>query len=136
MPILLSLTLTIVCLGANAGGVTVGNGQGRVIVGLSLKNDFETEFDLTQYADQIINEIHKLNFKRIIKMRRAGDCDPSYAQVQTLDVQSFYKLLNGELTLKREYVGYLKVELKECKKIKNILADEPFGGEELWDFSH
>jgi hypothetical protein len=129
------LILAFLGLNANGGGVTVGNGQGRTIVGLSLKKNFKTEFDLTKYANQVITAIGQKGFKRIIKMKKAGECSHDYTQVKDLNIQSFFPILDGELTLEKEYVGYLKVELKDCKKSEKISSDTPYGGADLWDMN-
>ena len=116
-----------------AGGVTVGNGQGKVLVGLSLKNDFRTEMDLTHEAQLIIDSIQRDQYQRVKKMQADGKCKLSYSQVKSLNIESFLPIINGHLSLEREYVGYLQVELKECKQINKIEADEPFGGADFWE---
>ncbi len=127
------LILAFLGLNAFGGGVTVGNGQGRTIVGLSLKKNFKTEIDLTKYANQIITAIGQKGFKRIINMKRAGECSNDYTQIKDLNIQSFFPIMDGELTLEKEYVGYLKVELKDCKKVEKLSGDTPYGGADLWD---
>jgi len=128
--VLISVILTSTVF---AGGVTVGNGQGKVLVGISLRNNFQGEMDVTDFADQLIKEIRKGQFQRINKMKKDGHCADSYSQAKLLNVESFYTVKNGQLSLDREYMGYLQVELKDCKNINTISADEPFGGRDLWD---
>lgn len=133
-----SVLLVLACFMAmigdtSAGGVTVGNGQGKVLVGLSLKNDFKTEFDLKTEAQNIIDSINRDQFERVKKMQADGMCQADYSQVKSLNIETFLPIINGHLSLEREYVGYLQVELKECKHINKIEADEPFGGSDFWD---
>lgn len=116
-----------------AGGVTVGNGQGKVLVGISLRNNFQGEMDVTDFANHLIQKIRLGKFKRVNKMKKDGRCADDYSQAKILNVESFYTVKNGQLSLDREYMGYLQVELKDCKKIDTITADEPFGGRDLWD---
>lgn len=130
---LLVLSLIVLISESFAGGVTVGNGQGRVLVGLSLKNNFRTEGELTQEAQIIIEAIQREQYLRVKKMQTQGQCQQDHSQVKSLNVESFLPVVNGHLSLEREYVGYLQVELKDCKQINKIEADEPFGGPDFWD---
>lgn len=124
----------ISCPVINAGGVTVGNGQGKVLVGLSLKKDFRSEEELTMEAEQIIESIRRDQFERVKKMQTQGKCRRDYSVVKSLNVESFLPIVNGQLSLEREYVGYLQVELSDCKQINKIEADSPFGGPDFWEF--
>jgi hypothetical protein len=89
--------------------------------------------DLTNEAQLIIDSIRRDEFLRVKKMQADGKCHMDYSQVKSLNIESFLPIVNGHLSLEREYVGYLQVELKECKQINKIEADEPFGGADFWE---
>lgn len=116
-----------------SGGISVGSGQGKTIVGLSLKGDFQKESDLMLEAEYVIQEIMKGQSKRLNTMKTSGHCDHDFYRVDELDVAAYYPIEKDGLDLKKEYVGYLTIELKDCKKPANILDDNRFGWDELWD---
>ena len=115
------------------GGVTVGNGQGRVIVGLSLRQDFQKEEDLVMEAQMLIDEIHRGDNLRINDMIAQGNCEVSSQSVKSLKTQKFFKFIGDEISEEKEVIGYLQVELSKCKTHELISADEPYGGYEFWE---
>lgn len=124
------------CLGlinAFPGGVTVGNGTGRVIVGYSVKKGFESEKELLNYSQSLIHDINDGMNPRIERMILEGECERSYKSVKRLETERFIPIVEGSLTEFTEYVGYLLIELDQCKKAENIKADMPYGGREFWD---
>jgi hypothetical protein len=66
-------------------------------------------------------------------MKISGKCDFAYTRINELDVTAFYPVLKNEISLTKEYIGYLTVELKDCKNTDGIQADERFGWDELWE---
>jgi hypothetical protein len=132
--VLASLTLFIYSLAdSTAGGVTVGNGQGSIIVGLSIEGNFYSEENLTNFASDIIQDIHKGDHLRINHMKAVGRCNQDFGQVKALDFNKFYDMEEDQLNLRKQYFGYMQIELKNCKDIEAIEADEPHGGEALWE---
>lgn len=115
------------------GGVTVGNGTGKVIVGVSVKHGFQNESDLLTYSQSLIYDINGGVNPRVEKMIQDGQCKTNYRSVKKLATETFIPIVDGDLGDTKEYIGYLLVELDQCKKIEHIKADMPFGGYEFWD---
>ncbi len=131
---LLTLSLVLLSRLGSAGGVTVGNGQDKVIIGFSIKNDFRSESELKLAAKEVIDSINEGSFERLHHIERQAQCEGDYRRVRSLKVESFLPIVDGVLTLEREYVGYLQVELKNCLNPTQLKDDEPFGGRDLWEF--
>ena len=118
---------------SHGGGVTVGNGQGRIIVGITLQDRYLVEDQLMKSAEDIIHLIKNGEFGRINEMIDKGMCDPNYVKVEVLKSKRFYIIDNGVFKRDKEFVGYLQVELKDCQNMHAIMADEPYGGSEFWE---
>lgn len=133
MHLSLSCFLILIINNAFPGGVTVGNGQGRILAGYSLKKGFMTEGELVIEAENLVQEIHSGQNEKVNKMIRQGSCKNSYSKVKSVQVEAFYQLKGDTISTDKEYVGYLKIELKGCRKVEDIQADMPYGGREFWE---
>ncbi len=118
---------------SQGGGVTVGNGQGRFIVGITLQDRYLFEDQLKKSAEDLIDLIHLGKFKRINEMIEVGQCDPSYIKINDLRAKRFYIIEEGVFKKEKEYIGYLQIELKDCLNIDAIMADDPYGGTDFWE---
>ncbi|NDB55318.1 hypothetical protein EB169_05755 [archaeon] len=126
--------LSFFCINtSHGGGVTVGNGQGNIIVGISLQNQYLYEDQLMKSAEDVIQRIYNGEFDRLNQIIADGNCDPSYVKIDGLKSKRFYILDQGILKKEKEFVGYLQIELKDCQTIDEIMSDEPYGGIEFWE---
>lgn len=133
MKVLSSIVLLCSLVVAQAGGVRVGNGTGRVLVGLSLKNDFRTKTQVLDYGRYVTDMVMKDKQEQVHMMQAQGECSKGSSKPNALFVEEFYPMLDGGvLAGHKEYVGYLQVELEGCHSPKMIQSDEPFGGREFW----
>ncbi|MCR9204130.1 MAG: hypothetical protein NXH75_06110 [Halobacteriovoraceae bacterium] len=123
----------LILMNAFPGGVTVGNGTGKVIVGFSVREGFQTEKELMIYTQNLIYDIRDGKNPRIEKMILEGQCEKSYRSVKRLETETFIPIVEGSLSESTEYIGYLLIELDHCKVPDKITADLPYGGSEFWD---
>ena len=126
------LTLLLIPRAYPGGGVTVGNGHGQVFVGLNL-GGFEQKELILKKANKIKKMIKVNKHPQIQAIKKQGQCQDNYAKIVALDENSFYKIKDGLVIPDLKHYGHMRVELKGCKKIKYMSAEEPYGGRELWD---
>lgn len=118
---------------SQGGGVTVGNGQGSIIVGFNLQNHYLFEKELMSSVEELIQQIKNGEFERINEIIAKGNCDPSHIKVEKFRSKKFYIIDQGVFKKEKEFVGYLQIELKECQNTDAIMADDPYGGFEFWE---
>ena len=116
-----------------SGGISVGSGRGKIVVGLSVEEDFKKESQIMHYTQELIREISNGKNERLNSMIKTGQCALNHRAIDQFDITSYYPVAKNGLTLQKIYVGYLTVELKDCKRADQIVDEPRFGWSELWD---
>ena len=127
MKSLISILLSLICLSLSyAGGVSVGNGAGKKVIGINLTGTFANEHELLRKAKITINEIHTGTNARVNAIENKGLCQPGAARVRQLDFDHFFYAQDlTKPTPMRNYFGYLSIELSKCRKLSIQLGEDP-----------
>jgi hypothetical protein len=116
-----------------SGGISVGSGQGKIIVGLSLDSGFTEEAQLMHNAESLIAQISNGANRKINHMINSGSCSKTYSRVDELDVTTYFPVDKNGLALQKQHVGFLTVELNDCTRPSKINSELRFGWAELWE---
>lgn len=109
---------------ATLGGVGVGNGM--VVAGLNIRNNFADRVQAEDRLRQMAIEINSGKNKTVASFIKQGNCDPTFAQMDEAKLTKYFPVKEDSLKKKKEIVIHTKVFLKNCKKYKAIKDHKPF----------